>query len=373
MRQEGSGSALRARVAAVSRQEHEHARTMAIADSALCQIRTLNLPATPRVYEVWYAYSTGEYPTLNLVLDSMLARRVTMNDADIDKIGARFVSPGGLQDKVDDIGADVAKSIKQVMATIDSGIGLAGSHAEDLDEVDAKLFETQDPDALNNVVGRMTDIASRMQDDQRKLEAQFDASKSQIDGLRAEIDKVIAASMTDTLTGVGNRKSLEQMLQKAIKTTAETHEPLCLMMCDVDSFKEFNDSWGHLVGDQVLRLVATTLKNNVRPQDFVARYGGEEFAVMLPNAPIKTAYAVADNIRRMIMTREIVNRATAQDMGRVTISFGVARARSDDTIEMLIARADSCLYAAKCNGRNRVILETDPQFTEISFDAAIVR
>ena len=133
-------------------------------------------------------------------------------------------------------------------------------------------------------------------------------------------------------------------------------------MTDIDHFKTFNDTWGHLTGDQVLRLVAMSMKQNVKGQDIAARYGGEEFAVILPNTVLRSGLTVADHIRRAVMSKELMKRSTGQNLGRVTISLGVATARKGDTAQSLIARADACLYAAKRNGRNRVICETDPEF-----------
>ena len=133
------------------------------------------------------------------------------------------------------------------------------------------------------------------------------------------------------------------------------------MMTDVDHFKKFNDSYGHLTGDQVLRLVAMSVKQNVKGQDIAARYGGEEFAVVLPNTVLRAAITVADHIRRAVMTKELMKRSTGEHLGRVTISIGVATLQPNDTAQSLIERADGCLYAAKHNGRNRVICETDPE------------
>ena len=94
-------------------------------------------------------------------------------------------------------------------------------------------------------------------------------------------------------------------------------------MTDIDHFKTFNDTWGHLTGDQVLRLVAMSLKQNVKGQDIAARYGGEEFAVILPNTVLRAALTVADHIRRAVMSKELMKRSTGQNLGRVTISLGV--------------------------------------------------
>jgi diguanylate cyclase len=350
----------------------EHERTMAIADVAMGQIRALQLPATPRSYEIWYAYATGHYPTLNLFINDLLAHRVPLSDADIDQIGTRFVSPNDTKDRIDTVGACVANEIGRVAATIHSTISLAGAHSEDLVHVDGTLSAIKNRDTLRAVVERLEQLANRMQDGHRKLEAQFDTSKSQIKQLRVEMRNIAVASLTDPVTGLANRKLLERSLQKAIAAAVESGKPLSVVIGGIDHFKRFNDSWGHVIGDQVLQLVAQTLKNNVRPEDTVARYGGEQFAVVLPDATLKAAYAMADHVRHLIMSREIVKRSTDQDLGRVTVSFGVVSARAYDTINTLVARADTCLYAAKCNGRNRVIDETDPQFLDTRFKAAIV-
>ena len=114
-----------------------------------------------------------------------------------------------------------------------------------------------------------------------------------------------------------------------------------------------------------------SVKQNVKGQDIAARYGGEEFALVLPNTVLRSAITVADHIRRAVMSKELMKRSTGQNLGRVTISLGVATARKGDTMQTLIARADACLYAAKRNGRNRVISETDPEVAQGSSEAKV--
>jgi len=170
-------------------------------------------------------------------------------------------------------------------------------------------------------------------------------------------------SLTDPLTGLSNRKHFDERLTQAIEEASERSEALSLIMTDIDHFKAFNDTWGHLTGDQVLRLVAMSLKQNVKGQDIAARYGGEEFGVILPNTVLRAALTVADHVRRAVMSKELMKRSTGQNLGRVTISLGVATLHKGDTAQTLLARADACLYAAKRNGRNRVICESDPEFS----------
>ena len=168
-------------------------------------------------------------------------------------------------------------------------------------------------------------------------------------------------SLTDPLTSLANRKYFDSALEKFIAQSRAGGEPLALLLTDIDHFKAFNDTFGHLTGDQVLRLVAVAVKQNVKGQDIAARYGGEEFAIILPNTPLRAALTVADHVRRAVMTKELMKRSTGEHLGRVTISVGVATLGNEDTGQSLIERADNCLYAAKRNGRNRVMCETDPE------------
>jgi diguanylate cyclase len=112
-------------------------------------------------------------------------------------------------------------------------------------------------------------------------------------------------SLTDPLTGLANRRHFDERIERAVAEAAERKEPFSLMMIDVDHFKTFNDSWGHLTGDQVLRLVATLLRQNVKGKDIVARYGGEEFVAILPNTVLRAARTLADHIRREVMSKDL--------------------------------------------------------------------
>ena len=173
-------------------------------------------------------------------------------------------------------------------------------------------------------------------------------------------------SQTDPLTGLANLKLFDGALAKAIAEAREKGEPLSLLMADVDYFKLFNDKFGHQTGDQVLRLVAQSMKQNVKGQDTAARYGGEEFVIALPKTALRSAITVADQVRKAVMGKELMKRSNGERLGRVTVSIGVALLHADDTAQSLIERADTCLYAAKRNGRNRVICETDPEAEQAS-------
>jgi diguanylate cyclase len=197
-----------------------------------------------------------------------------------------------------------------------------------------------------------------MQDTNRHLELQLEASREDIEALQRDLDDVRRESLLDPLTKISNRKSFDEGLARAI-AEADGDQPLCLMLVDIDYFKKFNDTYGHQTGDQVLRLVAMTLKSNIKGKDLAARYGGEEFAAILPYTDLEGAVIAAENIRKAIQAKELLKRSTNEKLGRITASFGVAIFHAEDTAASLIERADQCLYAAKHAGRNRVVSELD--------------
>jgi two-component system cell cycle response regulator len=166
--------------------------------------------------------------------------------------------------------------------------------------------------------------------------------------LKALNQKLQSLAVTDGLTGLHNHRAFQDYLEEQFQVAMRNRQPLAVILMDVDHFKQYNDTYGHQAGDEVLRQVAQILSAHVREGDFVARYGGEEFVVVLPRADSGSAVAVAERLREAVQSAEWRLRP-------VTGSFGVACIRPDmETRQELIEAADQALYQAKKNGRNRV-------------------
>jgi diguanylate cyclase len=339
----------------------EHERTMAFCEIALGQIKALRQAATPRNYEIWYAYATGYQPSLNQKINETLQQSGGLSDTDLEEIYETYLSPSRLTERIDKVGSQVMGEIEQVMAMIDAAAGSANSYTESLADMTEKLGNSKDREGLRTIVESLVQTAKEMEVSNQKLEERLNASKQEIDQLQENLEVVRTESLTDPLTQLANRKYFDTTIEQAIADARAKNEPLSLLMTDIDHFKNFNDSFGHLTGDQVLRLVAMSVKQNVKGLDTAARYGGEEFAVILPNTVLRSAITVADHVRRAVMTKELMKRSTGEHLGRVTISVGVATWRKNDTVASFIERTDTCLYAAKRHGRNRVMCETDPE------------
>jgi two-component system cell cycle response regulator len=187
------------------------------------------------------------------------------------------------------------------------------------------------------------------------LELNHEYAKAQLDlahinhKLQQREAQIVASSLTDPLTGVGNRRRLEQALVAEISRANRTGTRLCAIMADLDHFKRVNDTYGHAVGDNVLTAFGDLLHRHTRAIDIVARFGGEEFIVLLPNTDMENAIAVANRIRESFAACAIESLPDP-----VTASFGVAEMAPDEPGGGLLRRADAALYEAKRSGRNCV-------------------
>lgn len=357
-----------------------HERTLAVAEIALQQIRALRLPASPRNFEIWYQYATGYSPGLNGTINDALAQKGTLDESDIERIYDTYLSPSRVTDRLDSVGSRMAAEITRVLATIDAAAGSATNYSasladasEELQGASNSLHGGGDGVALRAVIERLIAGAKEMETSNRRLEARLSASREEIEQLRQNLDTVRTESLTDPLTTLANRKFFDAEFDRAVAEAKASCQPLALLMCDVDHFKAFNDRFGHLTGDQVLRLVALSVKQTVRGEDIAARYGGEEFAIALPNTALRSAISIADQIRRAVVNKELMKRSSGERLGRVTISIGVALLRPTDAPQSLLDRADKCLYAAKRSGRNQVATECDLEANGIITPAASAR
>lgn len=336
-------------------------RTYAFGDLALSQIKGRNIAAIPRNYEVWYCYASGYHTELSDAVNAVLSANGSITQDQLDSIFENFLSPNRMGDKIDLVGNRVMDEIEHVMTMIDSAAGQASAYGNDLAGATARLASAGSPEGVRSIIETLVRSTREIEANNKALEQRLKASRTEIKMLQENLDAVRTESLTDPLTSLGNRKFYDQAITKAVALANKSETPLSLLVSDIDHFKKFNDTFGHLTGDQVLRLVALSVKQNVKGQDLACRYGGEEFAIILPDTTLRAAVTVAEHIRRSVMTKELIKRSTSENLGRITISLGVAAFRPGDTVASLYERADRCLYAAKRNGRNRVVCETDQE------------
>ena len=205
-------------------------------------------------------------------------------------------------------------------------------------------------DAMNAIANEKLDTQMPITDN---LELQ--QMVSSLETLKTYAAQVKAMAETDGLTGCYNRRYLDTQIQKELSYANDHNMPLSLVMFDLDNFKQFNDQYGHVVGDQCLRQIVNAAKSILqRPTDILARYGGEEFMLLLPSSHLEDAYKIAERLRKTIIDLRIPHQNSAH-FGIVTISLGVACWQPSQALDVnkLISLADEALYSAKQAGRNR--------------------
>jgi diguanylate cyclase len=188
------------------------------------------------------------------------------------------------------------------------------------------------------------------------LEEELKRASAAIDALKVSLNEAQKAAITDSLTGLFNRRHFQRCLDIAMEEAEKDRRPLSVVMADVDHFKSVNDTWGHQTGDQVIQFFARLVASNTKGKDIIARYGGEEFVMLLPDTAAAEAARVAEAIRAMLEQRVLRKRLTNELLGRITVSLGVAEAEPGEDRDSLIEAADSALYEAKRLGRNRVAI-----------------
>ena len=210
-------------------------------------------------------------------------------------------------------------------------------------------------EALSNIIQKITMLDISLAIETYHL-SQVTHLEDSLKSLQREEDKLRQIANTDSLTRLANRDNVLFQLGQALQNVQNDHSSLCVLMADLDHFKKINDTYGHLVGDGVLREVAARFKSAVRDVDIVGRYGGEEFVIILRNSSLTSSSEIAERIRRHIEESPIHLQNTAIN---ITVSLGLCIARAGDNVDSLLDRTDHALYQAKNNGRNRVVVYND--------------
>lgn len=207
--------------------------------------------------------------------------------------------------------------------------------------------------ALQAEVDQMRDLVHIKKDQEQR---QIQLLAGQVQTLQKELNKAREKSMTDPLTGIYNRQALDDVLAERIMRSRIVENDFCLLMIDVDDFKQINDQYGHIIGDRVLIAIAQKLRNAIRGEDLLARYGGEEFTIILEGAILRHGLKKARQICHTIASVRYATSETQTDNYlTLTVSIGVTAYRKGDTAEDLIGRADQALFQAKHKGKNRVV------------------
>jgi diguanylate cyclase len=317
-----------------------------------------NVPTTPKNYTVWYEYVSGHNNELRKTIDKMIDKGETFTAEKNETLYRRFCTEKD-EDELRKLRENLQLVLKTILGEVTKLSGETGKYESLVSESVEKLSEDLSVESIRKVVNEILVETRAVGKFGQEIQERLRETKQELDALQRKFEQAKTEAMMDFLTGVANRKAFDQALAACTGAAASGANDLCLLLIDIDHFKRFNDTFGHIVGDEVLKFVTKKTKEIVRGRDFLARFGGEEFAVILPGTPLEGAKTVAENIRSFFAQANLKSTLTSKKLGMITVSIGAASYRPGEPAQDFIDRCDQALYVAKNTGRNRVATESD--------------
>ena len=328
-------------------------RAQEIARLVLPTMTRLGIPMNPINYALWYEYHLGRSEELVQALDRIESGRDSYDPEKAKALFMRCVATPGVE-ALERVEAEVCRLLTDIVQIIvDAGLDLK-KYGAVLTSCNKRLESADDLREIRKLVRTVLDDTRAMSESNRTIAASLKQRADEVDRLRAELDRVRREAVSDPLTGLANRRAFDERLAESLDDALQQLKSICLMMIDIDHFKEINDRHGHQIGDKILQYVASVLKKNFKGRDLVARFGGDEFAVIVENAPRAGVMRVGEAIREQVEESHLKRTDTGEPLGALTVSIGFDCIRPGDTQNSVLDRADKALYRAKRQGRNRV-------------------
>ncbi len=314
-----------------------------------------SLEPTPENFDICHRYLTADDSELNSRVDRAL------KEGGLTAVSvAAIIAQKSVELSADDLGrmaAGAQEQLEQIMEIIARSGNDVRTYGDALEESHENLSK---PETSERTVAELILLTRAMIDRSRDVEENLRRSGDEITQLRDNLAEARKRADSDPLTGLPNRRALDQRLSSAVAAAKESRSALSIAICDIDKFKVINDTHGHLVGDEVIKFVASSLARDGGDRLFVARFGGEEFVMMFEGSDPTTAAAELDAIRERVSKLELKITASGSKLGRLTFSAGIADLHGRLTASAMLKAADSALYRAKNDGRNRVYI-ADPK------------
>lgn len=313
-----------------------------------------HVAATPSNYALWYTYVDNVIPQLNQELDTVLENFGLCPPATSSQLYNNYVARRS-ETNLNQLHNNIEVLVNEVASSMTDTLTDTSKFAKVIDKSFSELERVEDDElSIEEVMTLVRQLVTESRDirhSTRFLNGQLNNASQEIQRLKEQLAEVQKGALFDGLSGLYNRRSFNDDLNVLISA----QQPISLILLDIDHFKSFNDNYGHLFGDTVIKGIAKRLQSTSRDGITAYRFGGEEFVLIVPNKTLRIARQFAESLRRSLEKLSVKDRRSGKLVGNITASFGVAEWQLGDTSETLIERADSLLYEAKQLGRNRVM------------------
>lgn len=313
-----------------------------------------NVPVDPINYTVWYHYVAGTNGELNKAMDALIRDQAIFDSATTLMLYKTYICNASVEffEKIYD---HLQELIAQTSISANITSEKAAVAGDSFTVTLKKLKTTENEENLKSILLEIILETTQLAEASRVLKNQLENSNKEMDQLRNELVHVREAANTDGLTGLLNRLAFDRLLGELVENPATQNA--CLAILDIDHFKRINDSFGHLVGDKVIKYFASVMKKHAARHHHVARYGGEEMAIIMPDTTLTEAFNLIEKIRDVLDKSRLKHKGDTETIGKVTVSAGIALLQEVDTAYTFAERADKALYRAKESGRNKVLIE----------------
>jgi len=326
------------------------------AATVITMMREQGISSLPRNYELVYQFLNTSNATLIREF-AALGRRPTQSQ--LDEIGRKFLPHHHGANVVDESRERISDEMQGMIRLFKQDQSKLQKYSNLLGETSSRISEKSAPgrDVLGDLVEVLSSATGDTMEKSKAIASQMVQRAKEMAQLKVELEEYKRLATTDPITRLSNRRAFDERLSAvyADKQGAMYH---ALLVADIDHFKMFNDTYGHQVGDRVLSVAASMMKNALDKDVFIARTGGEEFAVILDDASLNSARELAEHLRQVIEATPLKNHNDGVDCGHITMTFGLCMAADASSAEELYSRADMALYEAKNSGRNQLKVYT---------------
>jgi diguanylate cyclase len=326
---------------------------------ALAFIGRHRMTPNPVNFALCYDYIAGRNPALKEALELALANGTYTEDT-ARALYRRFVWDDDKR-HLEHLRSELRSLVMETLSGVTQAKTQAEQSVDTLTAKSERLEVSPSLDEVRKVLSEVVDETRNIAHNSHLLKEMLNDTRRDVEALRDELEHTRLQVTTDALTGLKNRRAFDLAFQQAVEHLVESDAPLTLLLIDIDHFKSVNDTYGHLVGDRVIRYVGSILSANIKGKDTVARIGGEEFAILLPETPLDSASRVGETLRKAVEHNRLRpgGAGNGGTIGGITISIGITGYRAGEIYDDFMVRADRALYLSKNGGRNKVsVLDT---------------
>ncbi len=314
-------------------------------------------PLTPETYSVWFAYFQRKNRAVGERLDRAMNMNEPLSESLMSEIFHTHLSPRAMSDELHVIGHTLQGALGDVSGVVEENLKDHSSFSGSLRAAKQALMQGTSKRDVASIITQLHKVNQTHINSAQRMNMQLEKSRGQISKLEKELVELKKSANTDFLTGLANRRRLDELLEEAIFSARQKNGVMSLILCDIDGLRRVNEELGHSAGDNVLKVYANQLRKNMARMEVPTRFTGAKFAIVLPDGALDRAQEVAEKVRNQFRIIDWVGEDSKREIGSLTSSFGVAQLKVGENKEDLIERADHLLSQAKQNGRDRTVAE----------------